>query len=80
MVGFDSSAEKFFTFLLIVFLMTEVCFSFCQLASIACESVNTAIAVYISFYLYCLALGGFLIPPDSIPVFMKFLMYCEPFW
>ncbi len=80
MVGFDASAAKFFTFLLIVFIETEVCFSFCQLAAMCCESVNSAIAVYISFYLFWLALGGFIIPPDSIPVFLHFLMYCTPFW
>jgi hypothetical protein len=80
MVGFYAGWVEFFSFVLIVFLQTEVCFGVCQFLSLLSSTVNEAIAKYIFFYLFCLALGGFLIPPSSIPLPLHVLMYCDPFW
>lgn len=67
LVGFRSSDLHFPAFLLIVFLVVNVCFAKAQMLSALASSTNAALAFFMVILVYSLLLGGFMITADQLP-------------
>ncbi len=80
LVGFRSGGLHFPAFLLIVFLVVNVCFAKAQMLSALASSTNAALAFFMLILVYSLLLGGFMISSAQLPSGIQWLVYTSYFY
>jgi hypothetical protein len=80
LVGFRSGGLHFPAFLLIVFLVVNVCFAKAQMLSAISPSTNAALAFFMVILVYSLLLGGFMITASQLPSGIQWLVYSSYFY
>ena len=80
MVGYQPGFNHFCFYILVIFTVIQAGYASCQLISANVKTTNIAIAVYVLFLVYSLLLGGFIIPQDSLPNALQWLVYTSYFF
>ena len=80
MVGLNPTADAFFLFLTIVFLVICVGFSLSQLIAASVSSLSMAIATYMIILVYSLLTGGFIVSKADLPQALQWLLYTSYFY
>lgn len=75
MVGLEPNIFSFLFFLLIIFLVIHVGFAISQALAALFQTTNVAIACYMLLLVYSLLVGGFIVPPHSLPVYLRWMVY-----
>lgn len=73
--GLQREAGKFFFFLFVSFCISLVCIMFVQMIGAIFARPDTAGLIFSSVFVIFGSTAGFLIPPDKIPVFMRWLYW-----